>query len=168
MVRSGHDEIATAISHGPGARGTSPVIDGGVAVRRRLLARPCMLALGGRVTYGARDTPALLAETRMRLHTALAALLLFADAGASFAANTPATTPVQAASHLAAHKALYALTLDKVRGNEIVGVRGTMGYEVTDSCDGWAVRQRLQMTITNADGQDIQTVSDYATWESKD
>jgi hypothetical protein len=104
----------------------------------------------------------------MRLHAVLAALLLFAAAESGLAANTPATTLVQAASHLAAHKALYTLTLDRVRGSEITGVRGTMGYEVTDSCDGWAVRQRLQMTITNADGQDIQMVSDYATWESKD
>ena len=50
----------------------------------------------------------------------------------------------------------------------IVGARGTMGYEVVDACDGWAVRQRLSMTITNADGQDIEMVSDYTTWESKD
>ena len=40
-----------------------------------------------------------------------------------------------------------------------------MGYEVIDACDGWAVRQRLQMTVTNRDGQDIEMVSDYATWE---
>jgi hypothetical protein len=39
---------------------------------------------------------------------------------------------------------------------------------VVDACDGWAVRQRLEMTITNSDGQDIQMASDYATWESKD
>ena len=43
-----------------------------------------------------------------------------------------------------------------------------MGYEVIDACDGWAVRQRLDMTITNSDGQNIHMVSDYATWESKD
>ena len=43
-----------------------------------------------------------------------------------------------------------------------------MGYEVIDACDGWAVRQRLSMTLTNTEGQDIQMVSDYATWESKD
>ena len=43
-----------------------------------------------------------------------------------------------------------------------------MGYEVTDACDGWAVRQRLRMTITNSEGQDIEMASDYATWESKD
>jgi len=43
-----------------------------------------------------------------------------------------------------------------------------MGYEVVDACDGWAVRQRLQITVTNSDGQNIQMISDYTTWESKD
>ena len=69
---------------------------------------------------------------------------------------------------LAAHRAIYKLTLASSRGGDIVAASGTMGYEVIDACDGWAVRQRLAMTLTNADGQDIQMVSDYATWESKD
>jgi hypothetical protein len=47
-------------------------------------------------------------------------------------------------------------------------VTGNMAYEVTDACDGWAVRQRLDMTLSNRDGQDVQMVSDYVTWESKD
>ena len=68
----------------------------------------------------------------------------------------------------AAHRALYNLTLATSRGGEVVAARGTMGYEVIDACDGWAVRQRLSMTLTNTEGQDIQMVSDYATWESKD
>ncbi len=73
--------------------------------------------------------------------------------------------PVQ----LAAHRANYALALDSVRqGSNITQVRGNMAYEVTDACDGWAVRQRLAMTMTNRDGQDVQMVSDYLTWESKD
>ena len=50
----------------------------------------------------------------------------------------------------------------------MTAAHGTMAYEVTDACDGWATRQRLAMTITNTDGQDIEMVSDYATWESKD
>ena len=70
--------------------------------------------------------------------------------------------------HLAAHRATYDLTLDDARGGNITGVTGTMAYEVTDACDGWAVRQRLQMTLSNRDGQDVQMVSDYLTWESKD
>ncbi len=70
---------------------------------------------------------------------------------------------------LAAHRANYTLTLDSVRqGSNVTGVRGNMAYEVTDACDGWAVRQRLDMTLTNRDGQNVQMVSDYLTWESKD
>jgi hypothetical protein len=69
---------------------------------------------------------------------------------------------------MAAHRALYRLTLESVRGGDVGAARGTMAYEVTDACDGWATRQRLAMTITNRDGQAIELVSDYATWESKD
>ncbi len=66
-----------------------------------------------------------------------------------------------------AHHALYTLTLASAKGGDVVAARGTMGYEVTDACDGWAVRQRLRMTIRNAEGQDIEMASDYATWEAK-
>jgi len=104
----------------------------------------------------------------MRLHAVLAALFLAAAATPAAAASAPTGGVAQAAAQLAAHKALYVLTLDSIRGSEIVGARGTMGYEVSDACDGWAVRQRLEMAILNADGQEIQMVSDYATWESKD
>ena len=104
----------------------------------------------------------------MRLPTAFGALLLMtAIAGQPVvAAITPAPAP--ASSALLAHKALYTLTLDTAKSGDVIAAHGTMGYEVTDACDGWAVRQRLNMTITNADGQDIQMSSDYATWESKD
>ena len=70
---------------------------------------------------------------------------------------------------LIAHRANYELTLDKVRpGSNVTAVRGTMAYEVTDACDGWAVRQRLEMLLSNRDGNSVQMVSDYLTWESKD
>ncbi len=91
----------------------------------------------------------------MRLPAAIAALCLL-SAGASHAAD------------LAAHRALYKLTMDPGRAGDIVAATGTMGYDVEDACDGWTVRQRLEMTVTNHDGQDVQMVSDYATWESKD
>jgi hypothetical protein len=90
----------------------------------------------------------------MRFLAGLAALLLLAS-------------PVARAADMAAHRALYQLKLASSRG-EVTAATGTMGYEVVDSCDGWAVRQRLQMTVTNQDGQDIEMVSDYATWEAKD
>lgn len=68
----------------------------------------------------------------------------------------------------AAHRALYELKLETVRGGDVGTARGTMAYEVTDACDGWATRQRLTLNITNREGQEIEMVSDYATWESKD
>jgi hypothetical protein len=107
----------------------------------------------------------------MRLPAALGALVLTvvcAVQPAAAASSAPAPAPAAAPAPLLAHKALYTLTLDSAKSNDVIAAHGTMGYEVTDACDGWAVRQRLSMTITNADGQDIQMSSDYATWESKD
>jgi hypothetical protein len=73
---------------------------------------------------------------------------------------------------LAAHRALYALALDTrgggSSGSDVVGASGSMGYEVIDACDGWATHQQLDMTVVNADGQNIHMISDYTTWEAKD
>jgi hypothetical protein len=96
---------------------------------------------------------------RLTLPTTIAALALLAAVPAGAADQ---------ATPLAAHRALYDLTLEQARGSDVAGASGTMAYEVLDACDGWATRQRLNMTVTNRDGQDIQMVSDYTTWESKD
>lgn len=109
----------------------------------------------------------------MRLATA-AAVLIFLLPALGRAASAPAQAVDPIGPKLLAHHALYSLTFDPSatqaaqRGSDIVGARGLMGYEVIDACDGWAVRQRLRMTVTNTDGQDVQMSSDYATWESKD
>jgi len=91
---------------------------------------------------------------------------------AAFAALcATASLPADAAglnASLAAHRAIYTLTLSSSRGGDVIAARGTMGYEVIDACEGWAVRQRLSMTLTNTEGQNIEMVSDYATWEAKD
>ena len=81
----------------------------------------------------------------------------------------PPPPPAHPGVPLAAHRALYVLTRDTARpGNHVVAASGTMGFEVEDACDGWATRQRLKMTVTDAEGQDTDMDSDYATWESKD
>jgi len=72
------------------------------------------------------------------------------------------------AIELAAHHAEYKLKLGDQRGGDVSSGSGTMTYEVIDACDGWAVRQRLEMKLTNHDGQDINMVSDYTTFEAKD
>lgn len=73
------------------------------------------------------------------------------------------------ADAMAAHRAAYNLTLDRVRDNsDIARARGIMVYEVIDACDGWATRQRFSLVLTDRDGQDIETGSDYSTFETKD
>ncbi len=83
---------------------------------------------------------------------------------------TLATTPALAAEPavpMAAHRAVYKLSLDTSRG-DVTGATGQMNYEVADACEGWATQQRLAMNITNRDGQEVELISDYATLESKD
>src|SRR5580698_1128380 len=107
----------------------------------------------------------------MRFLARLAAVWLLISPVLSPELAFAATSPPQAqnAAPLAAHRALYELTLESSRGGrQIVAAHGTMGYEVMDVCDGWATRQRLRMTITSGEGQDTDMDSDYATWEAKD
>jgi hypothetical protein len=107
----------------------------------------------------------------MRVPARLAAVCLLIGPGLvlGLACAAPAPPPTRTPVPLAAHRALYQLTLASDReGHQIASAHGTMGYEVADVCDGWATRQRLRMTVTNSDGQDTDMDSDYATWESKD
>ena len=67
------------------------------------------------------------------------------------------------------HRAAYVLTLERVReGATVAAARGAMLFEVADACEGWATRQRFSMEITDRDGEQIASVTDYATFESRD
>ena len=79
-----------------------------------------------------------------------------------------AISPLPAmAADLAAHRALYKLTLASSRG-AVSDARGTMAFELVDACEGWATRQRLRINTTTDAGQNIEIGLDYATFESKD
>ncbi|MBU6497860.1 MAG: cell envelope integrity EipB family protein [Rhodospirillales bacterium] len=97
----------------------------------------------------------------------LAALALFVLLVAAWPGPPGRAAPPVPTHDLAAHHALYTLSLDSARG-DVIAASGTMAYEVIDACDGWATRQLLAMTLTNRDGQDVRMRSDYSTWESKD
>jgi hypothetical protein len=102
---------------------------------------------------------------RLSLVTALVALLL---APLAHAQPVPQGERIEA-RHLAAHRAAYRLTLAQARepGN-IARAEGAMAYELIDACDGWATRQRFSLTLTDRDGTEVETASDYSTYESKD
>jgi hypothetical protein len=96
----------------------------------------------------------------------------------SAAAQTPAATAPQhgisaeainaGVARMVAHRAAYRLDLAEARNSGITAVRGAMVFDVQDACEGWATRQRMTMTVVDRDGQEVETVSDYATYEAKD
>lgn len=104
------------------------------------------------------------------LATALAAPAGHAQPAPSAApaVAVPLGQPLEA-RHLAPHRAAYRLSLSRARdpGN-ISRADGAMLYEVVDACDGWASRQRFTLSLTDRDGTEIETSSDYATYETKD
>jgi len=66
------------------------------------------------------------------------------------------------------HRALYEVSLEKASSSSgVVDVRGRMGFEWRDACDGWAVEQRYAMEFARADGDGTLIQSTYSTWESK-
>lgn len=113
----------------------------------------------------------------MRLRLLIAVLLAGLAAAPAARAQAPAAAPAASvpqgqpieARHLAPHRAAYRLSLARVRETaNIARAEGAMLYEIVDACDGWATRQRFSLTLTDGDGTEMETASDYATWETKD
>jgi hypothetical protein len=70
---------------------------------------------------------------------------------------------------LAPHRATYEMKLSVARPNSgIVEVNGNMVLETTDSCEGWAVKQRIKLTFLRNDGEEFETDSNFTSYESKD
>jgi hypothetical protein len=106
---------------------------------------------------------------RRRLIAAPMVALIALGAAVALPATRPASAAEPGVEAMIGHRAAYRLTLDKVRDNsDIARAEGVMLYEVVDSCDGWATRQRFQLRLTDRDGQDVETTSDYSTFETKD
>ncbi len=105
---------------------------------------------------------------RRSLLLALAGAALALVPGAPRAAD-PAGPPLAGAERMVAHRAAYRLALDQVRANSNVATaRGAMLYEVGDACEGWTTRQRFTLSLNDRDGQEVETTSDYSTYETKD
>jgi hypothetical protein len=73
------------------------------------------------------------------------------------------------AAEIAPHRALYSMTLGSARNDSgVVDAHGTMDYEWGESCDGWTIEQRYRLKIRYGDTPDVDIVSSFVTWESKD
>jgi hypothetical protein len=79
------------------------------------------------------------------------------------------SAPAGADITINAHRALYTMTLGTSRTDSgVTGAQGAMAYQWGETCDGWTVEQRYQLTISYAESQDVVIDSNFVTWESKD
>jgi hypothetical protein len=84
-------------------------------------------------------------------------------------AQQPPVQPPAPEVVLAPHRATYAMKLSVARPNSgIVEVNGNMVLETVDSCEGWAIKQRIKLTFLRNDGEEFETDSNFTSYESKD
>jgi hypothetical protein len=80
-----------------------------------------------------------------------------------------ASMPSANGAEIAPHRALYTMTLGSARNDSgVVDARGTMDYEWGESCDGWTIEQRYRLKMRYVESADVDIVSSFVTWESKD
>ena len=69
---------------------------------------------------------------------------------------------------IAAHHAVYDLTLKSSQDQGVLAARGKMVYDIIDVCTALTTTQHLSIDLTDRDGRDVTMVSDYATIETRD
>jgi envelope integrity protein B len=80
-----------------------------------------------------------------------------------------AAAPSAGGAEITPHRALYTMTLGNTRNDSgVVDARGTMDYEWGETCDGWTIEQRYRLKMRYAETPDVDIVSSFITWESKD
>src|SRR5256886_5824282 len=91
----------------------------------------------------------------------------FVLAAAVVAMTVPA--PLAKGAEITPHRALYSMTLGSARNDSgVVDARGTMDYEWGETCEGWTIEQRYRLKMRYAEASDVDIVSSFVTWESKD
>ncbi|MGQ0676887.1 MAG: cell envelope integrity EipB family protein [Rhodospirillales bacterium] len=84
-------------------------------------------------------------------------------------AALPAAAQLAPRIEVAPHRAVYQMTLASAKsGSGVVSASGALAFEWGDSCDGWTVEQRYKLTLVFAQPGEVEIVTNYATWESKD
>jgi len=86
-----------------------------------------------------------------------------------FAAAVAGVAPLAESAEIAPHRALYTMSLGGARNDSgVVDARGTMDYEWGETCEGWTIEQRYRLKMRYAETSDVDIVSSFVTWESKD
>lgn len=102
------------------------------------------------------------------------ALLLALVSPAVTAAEPPSSpaaieVPAEAPVAITPHRATYTVAMASARNSsKVADVRGRMSFSWNNSCDGWIIEQRFQLRFSHTEGDDLNMVTTYATWESHD
>jgi len=100
---------------------------------------------------------------------AVLASVYLCTGSASAVETASAPNGPQGGVQIAAHRALYTMTLAHAKTDSgVTGAQGEMGYQWGETCDGWTVEQHYKLTINYAESQDVNIDSNFVTWESKD
>ncbi|NVN01598.1 MULTISPECIES: EipB family protein [Asaia] len=71
------------------------------------------------------------------------------------------------ADSLQPHKAVYSLSLSRLKAGALAGASGTATYQIRDLCSAWSVSQKLDIDIINGDGGSSAIGFQSATLEDK-
>jgi len=113
------------------------------------------------------DLPLSPPVNRRRTAARLAALTFIAAVAA--AGGHPPDARAAGAPDIVPHRALYEMKLAGTRSSsQVAAVTGRMAFEWADACDGWAIQQRFHLNFQYAEGNQVEMVTNYVTWESKD
>lgn len=96
-----------------------------------------------------------------------------AGAGATWLLLFPgavlAESQEQLARRQAPHKAIYALTTDRIRAaSDLAHADGALYYEIRETCTDWRMRQRFRLRLTRNDREAVETETDSVLVEARD
>lgn len=81
----------------------------------------------------------------------------------------PFPGPADAATQLAPHRAVYAVTLaPESAGGPVIDVDGVMSMSLEATCDGWIFTQDMKTVITVDSGHAVNQSALFTSWESLD
>lgn len=80
-----------------------------------------------------------------------------------------ASFSTQAATQLAPHRAIYAVSLSpESAGGPVLDVDGVMSMSIEETCDGWIFTQDMKTVITVENGNTVNQSALFTSWESLD
>jgi len=90
-------------------------------------------------------------------------------AGVSGVALASPLSAADVAKNLAAHKAMYDISLIATHsGSQIINISGQMVYETKPSCGAWLTDHHFKLNYEYADMPGMRIASDFSTFESAD